>query len=128
MLEISNLHVNYGPIEAVRDVSLSVSPGKVTLVLGANGAGKSTTLKAVAGLDKAPVGSGPAGGKDITGQPGAPHRQARHRARAGGAAGVRAAQRGFENLRLGGYTSGKAEFTETLREGLRHVSDPQRPA
>src|SRR5438034_643423 len=50
MLEVKDLHVNYGHIEAVRGVNLSVQRGKVTLVLGANGAGKTTTLKAVAGL------------------------------------------------------------------------------
>jgi branched-chain amino acid transport system ATP-binding protein len=52
MLEVSDVHVSYGKVEAVRGVSLTVKPGKVTLVLGANGAGKSTTLKAVAGLEK----------------------------------------------------------------------------
>jgi ABC-type Mn2+/Zn2+ transport system ATPase subunit len=48
MLEVSDIHVSYGKVEAVRGVSLTVKPGKVTLVLGANGAGKSTTLKAIA--------------------------------------------------------------------------------
>ena len=52
MLEITDLHVHYGKVAAVRGISLAVKPGKVTLVLGANGAGKTTTLRAVAGLQK----------------------------------------------------------------------------
>jgi len=50
VLEISDLHVRYGTAEAVRGVDLSAVPGRVTLVLGANGAGKTSTLHAVAGL------------------------------------------------------------------------------
>ena len=50
MLTVTDLHVAYGKIEAVRGVSLSAQPGRITLVLGANGAGKSTTLKAIAGI------------------------------------------------------------------------------
>jgi len=50
MLEVSDIHVSYGKVEAVRGVSLTVKPGKVTLVLGANGAGKSTTLRTICGL------------------------------------------------------------------------------
>ena len=57
MLEVNDIHVSYGKVEAVRGVSLTVKPGKVTLVLGANGAGKSTTLKAVAGLEKPTSGT-----------------------------------------------------------------------
>ena len=45
MLEITDLYAGYGQIEAVRGLSLSVDPGRVTLLLGANGAGKSTTLR-----------------------------------------------------------------------------------
>lgn len=48
-VELSNLHVRYGPIHAVRGVNLKFAEGKITTVLGANGAGKSSTLKALAG-------------------------------------------------------------------------------
>lgn len=49
MLEVDNLHVRYGPIPAVRGVSVSVGKGEIVCVVGPNGAGKSTTLQAIAG-------------------------------------------------------------------------------
>jgi branched-chain amino acid transport system ATP-binding protein len=50
MLEILDLHVSYGPVEAVRGVSLSLAPGQIVTVIGPNGAGKSTLLGAAMGL------------------------------------------------------------------------------
>ncbi|OZF54159.1 ABC transporter ATP-binding protein [Rhodococcus sp. 14-2470-1a] len=50
MLEVSDLHVQYGKVSAVTNIGLTVEPGRITLVLGANGAGKSTTLRTIAGL------------------------------------------------------------------------------
>jgi branched-chain amino acid transport system ATP-binding protein len=50
VLEIEDLWVSYGPVEAIRGVSLRVSQGTVTAIVGANGAGKSTCLKAISGL------------------------------------------------------------------------------
>ena len=50
LLEIDDLHVRYGNIQAVRGISLSVAEGEIVAVLGSNGAGKTTTLRAVAGL------------------------------------------------------------------------------
>jgi len=52
ILEIKNLVVSYGGIEAVKNISLEVPQGKIVTLIGANGAGKSTTLKTVAGLIK----------------------------------------------------------------------------
>jgi branched-chain amino acid transport system ATP-binding protein len=57
MLDVRGLTIRYGPILAVEDVSLKVEPGQVVALLGANGAGKSSTLKAIAGVLK------PAGGE-----------------------------------------------------------------
>ncbi len=56
MLEIQNLKVSYGAIEALRDVSLKVEEGSIVAILGANGAGKSTLLKTISGLVKPKAG------------------------------------------------------------------------
>ena len=68
MFEIKNLFVNYGGIEAVRDISFSVEEGKIVTLIGANGAGKSTTLRTIAGLVKAKSGTIEFMGEKITGK------------------------------------------------------------
>src|ERR1044072_6631836 len=50
ILQLANVESNYGPVQALRGVSLSVTEGKIVTVLGANGAGKTTTLKTVSGI------------------------------------------------------------------------------
>ena len=57
MLKISDLHVNYGGINALRGISLEVPDGEIVTLIGANGAGKSTTLRTITGLVKAASGS-----------------------------------------------------------------------
>ena len=57
MLKIENLHVAYGGIQALRGISLEVPDGKIVTLIGANGAGKSTTLRTITGLVKAASGS-----------------------------------------------------------------------
>ena len=57
MLEIKNLSVSYGAIEALKQVSLSVAKGSIVAILGANGAGKSTLLRTISGVVKAKSGS-----------------------------------------------------------------------
>lgn len=66
MLKIENLRVNYGGIEAVKGISLHVPRGEIVTLIGANGAGKSTTLRAVAGLVKPAGGKITFEGEDIT--------------------------------------------------------------
>lgn len=66
LLEVEGLCVNYGHIEAIRDISFSVPEGTVTTLIGANGAGKTTTLKTVSGLRKVRAGSIMFEGRDIT--------------------------------------------------------------
>jgi branched-chain amino acid transport system ATP-binding protein len=65
-LEVQDLHVRYGRVEAVRDVSIAISPGEIVAVLGANGAGKSSLLKALIGLQPAAAGRVIYCGVDIT--------------------------------------------------------------
>ena len=57
MLKIENLHVAYGGIQALRAISMEVPDGKIVTLIGANGAGKSTTLRTITGLVKAASGS-----------------------------------------------------------------------
>ncbi len=66
MLEVKNLKVNYGKIEAIKDVSFEVPDGKIVTLIGANGAGKTTTLRALSGLEKTSGGSIILDGVDIT--------------------------------------------------------------
>jgi len=56
VLEVTNLSANYGAVSALRGVSLHVRPGEVVALLGANGAGKSTTLRAISGLGRLRTG------------------------------------------------------------------------
>jgi branched-chain amino acid transport system ATP-binding protein len=69
MLKIDGLAVNYGGVEAVKGVSLDVPDGEIVTLIGANGAGKSTILKTVAGLVKPASGRIFYNGSDITSQP-----------------------------------------------------------
>ncbi len=66
MLEIKDLHVHYGGIHALRGISFKVEDGKIISLIGANGAGKSTTLKAIMSLVQKSSGSVIYNGKDIT--------------------------------------------------------------
>jgi len=66
LLKIKNLHTYYGAIHALKGISLEVPRGKIVTLLGANGAGKSTTLKSITGLVKVKKGEIIFKGKDIT--------------------------------------------------------------
>ena len=67
MLKIRDLSVHYGKIKAVRQIDMDIAQGEIVSLIGANGAGKSTTLRALSGLVKAAGGSVEFEGKDITG-------------------------------------------------------------
>ncbi len=68
-LEIRDLCVSYGGIRALKGISLSVDEGQIVTLIGANGAGKSTTLRAISGLQKAQSGSILYGGEELTNLP-----------------------------------------------------------
>jgi branched-chain amino acid transport system ATP-binding protein len=72
LLSIENLKVRYGAIHALHGISITVEPGEIVTLIGANGAGKSTTLRAVSGLCKCAGGRIVFDGKDLAGM--APHK------------------------------------------------------
>jgi branched-chain amino acid transport system ATP-binding protein len=65
-LEIKDLHVHYGKIEAIKGISVVVNQGEIVTLIGANGAGKTTTLKTISGLRKVSSGSILFDGQDIS--------------------------------------------------------------
>ncbi|WP_238865120.1 ABC transporter ATP-binding protein [Achromobacter xylosoxidans] len=103
MLKVDNLSVAYGGVQAVRDVSLQVRPGEIAALLGANGAGKSSTLLAIIGSVKPKEGRVVFEGRDITGTP--PDQLVKQGiAMIPEGARVFARQPVEQNLRLGAYT------------------------
>ena len=78
MLTVRNLSASYGAIQAVRDLDLEVPDGQLVALIGSNGAGKSTTLKTIAGLHRPSGGRVELAGRDVTGVP--THRLVRWRA------------------------------------------------
>jgi branched-chain amino acid transport system ATP-binding protein len=108
LLKVEGLNVFYGAIHALRDVSLEVRAGEVVALIGANGAGKSTTLRAITGLRKPGSGRIVFEGQDITSV--APHHLvARGIAMSPEGRGVFANLTVLENLEMGAYlqTSGE---------------------
>jgi branched-chain amino acid transport system ATP-binding protein len=65
-LEVKNLHVHYGKIEAIKGISVVVNEGEIVTLIGANGAGKTTTLKTISGLRPVSSGSITFDGQDIS--------------------------------------------------------------
>lgn len=114
MLEVKDLQVHYGMIQAIKGIDFEVNKGEVVALIGANGAGKTTTLHTVSGLLQASGGSVVFEGKDITKMPG-------HKIVALGMAHVPEGRRVFaqltvyENLLMGAYTrKDKQEIQEAL--------------
>ena len=114
MLEVKDLQVYYGVIQALKGISFHVEQGEVIALIGANGAGKTTTLQTLTGIIPAKAGSIMFGGKDLTKTPA-------HKIVEMGMAHVPEGRRVFaelsvyENLKLGAYTrKDKKEIEETL--------------
>ena len=68
MLEVRDLSVSYGAVEALKSVTFSAQPGSITAILGANGAGKTTLLRSISGLVKARSGAVRFDGEDLLGE------------------------------------------------------------
>ena len=114
LLSAQNVETYYGPIMALRGVSLAVREGQILAVLGANGAGKSTLLKTISGVMVPQKGSIEFEGGAIHGKP--PHQVARL-----GIAQVPEGREVFpllsteQNLQMGGYARARDEALETLQ-------------
>src|ERR1700733_12884458 len=67
MLRLNNVHVRYGPVPALRGLDIEIAAGEVAALIGANGAGKSTTLKAISGLVPLADGTIELNGKSLAG-------------------------------------------------------------
>ncbi|MBR0310947.1 MAG: ABC transporter ATP-binding protein [Oscillospiraceae bacterium] len=111
MLKIENLQVAYGGIQALRGIDMEVPDGKIVTLIGANGAGKSTTLRTISGLVKASAGSITYDGAELLGKP-------IHQILASGIAQVPEGRRVFanltvlENLKAGAYLRSDKEGIE----------------
>jgi len=114
LLGVQNVETFYGPIMALRGVSMQVREGQILALLGANGAGKSTLLKTISGTMVPKKGRVEFQGKSIEGAP--PHRVARL-----GIAQVPEGREVFplltteQNLHMGGYVRARAEVAESLQ-------------
>ncbi len=104
MLKVDNINVYYGSIHAIKDISFEVNQGEIVTLIGANGAGKSTTLQTISGLLRSKTGSITFLGERIDHVPA-------HKLVAKGLAQVPEGRRIFlqmsvlENLQMGAYTS-----------------------
>ena len=113
ILSVESLNVSYGSIHAVKGVSFDVNEGEIVTLIGANGAGKSTTLNTIAGLLRSKSGSVTFMGEDLSRVP--PHRVVSR-----GMALVPEGRRVFlqmsvqENLEMGAYTKGNAGIPADL--------------
>ncbi len=70
VLVVDEIHTYYGAIQALKGISLTVNPGEIVTLIGANGAGKSTTLRSISGINPPKLGSITFEGQDLTGIPG----------------------------------------------------------
>ena len=119
MLKVENLNVYYGSINAIKGISFEVNQGEIVTMIGANGAGKSTTMNTVAGLLKPRSGSIVFEDKDITHMPAS-------KVVSLGLALCPEGRRVFqqmsvrENLEMGGYTRPNSELEESIENVYDH--------
>jgi len=121
LLDVSGLDVHYGAIHALRGVSLRVEEGEIVTLVGSNGAGKSTTLRAISGVVRPSSGSIRYDGRPIQGRP--PHEiVALGVAQAPEGRGIFANLTVEENLKVGAYArrEGWRELEEERTRALQH--------
>ena len=118
LLEVNDLHVFYGRIEAIKGISFTVGEGEIVTLIGANGAGKTTTLRTVSGVRGVAQGSVTFEGRDITKIP--PHERVKMGiCQAPEGRGIFPGMTVLENLEMGAYTrTGKDAYTQSE---LEHV-------
>lgn len=115
LLHVEDLHVHYGSIHAIKGISFEVNEGEIVTLIGANGAGKSTTLNTVSGLMKASNGSISFSDENITSVPA-------HKILSKGMALCPEGRRVFldmsvrENLEMGGYTRPAGEIEDSIAD------------
>ena len=116
-LEIKDLHVHYGKIEAIKGISVTVNQGEIVTLIGANGAGKTTTLKTISGLRPASSGSIVFDGEDISKLP-AHERVKLGISQAPEGRGIFPGMTVLENLEMGKYhlKMRQAEINEDLEK------------
>jgi len=121
LLEVHDLHVHYGRIEAIKGISFEVAQGEIVTLIGANGAGKTTTLKTVSGVRPVTSGSVVFDGNDITAMP--PHERVElGLCQAPEGRGIFPGMTVVENLDMGAYTR-KDRKTAAYRDDLERVFD-----
>ncbi|MDA8196051.1 MAG: ABC transporter ATP-binding protein [Actinomycetota bacterium] len=121
LLEIKDLEVFYGKIQALRGISVSVNSGEIVSLIGANGAGKTTTLKTISGLRKVHSGSITFKGEDITNMVG--HKRVHlGLCQAPEGRGVFPGMTVVENLEMGAYSRKKSESGK-VKEDFDRVFD-----
>jgi len=118
LLEVEGLCVNYGRIEAIREISFTVPENSIVTLIGANGAGKTTTMKTVSGLRPVRAGKVVFEGKDITGVP-AHQRVELGITQSPEGRGVFPGMTVLENLEMGAYT--RKDRKETAKVDLARV-------
>jgi branched-chain amino acid transport system ATP-binding protein len=115
LLKVDDIHVYYGSIHAIKGISFEVNEGEIVTLIGANGAGKSTTLNTVSGLLRPKSGTVEFDGKNIVGVPS--HKIVSH-----GMALCPEGRRVFlqmtvqENLEMGGYTRPASEIPASIED------------
>ncbi len=119
MLEVSNINVYYGSIHAIKNITFEVNAGEIVTLIGANGAGKSTTLQTISGLLRSKTGGITFNGRPLGGVPA-------HKIVSMGIAQVPEGRRIFqqmtveENIEMGAFTLPGAEYEKRAENVFNH--------